>query len=150
MHHRDEGKIEHLWILGLVLAAIVGSFLLQPSVDGCLEFRPPGVSGKWALPETCASRMILGVSCPGCGLTRSFVAMSQGNLYGALTFNLMGPFLYVLCWLQIPYRIVEYFQLGASSGLWISLTDRLHWVTWSVAIGLVAAWVVRVLSGGFT
>jgi hypothetical protein len=71
--------------------------------------------------------------------------MSQGNLHRALQFNLMGPFLYVLCWVQIPYRFVQYFQLGASSRLWVSLTDRFHWVAWAVAIGLVAAWTVRVV-----
>ncbi len=38
------------------------------------------------LPK-CPWRMLLGIQCPGCGLTRAFVALAQGDLRAAWTFH---------------------------------------------------------------
>lgn len=97
------------------------------------------------LPETCMSRRILNIPCPGCGLTRSFVAFSRGRIEEAFRFNAMGPFIYVLLLLQIPYRLAELFGLGAMSSVWIWIKGRLERVVWLVLVGLLAAWVIRML-----
>lgn len=41
----------------------------------------------------CVSVLALGQECPGCGLTRSFVAMGSGDFAGAILFNPLGPVL---------------------------------------------------------
>ena len=55
-----------------------------------------------ALPYTplmgttvCLIKWTTGWSCPGCGLGRSFVAMSAGDLEGAWQAHALGPPLYV-------------------------------------------------------
>ena len=45
------------------------------------------------LPVVCVSRLLLGVSCPGCGMTRSVLMTLGGDLRGALAANVGGPLL---------------------------------------------------------
>jgi hypothetical protein len=47
------------------------------------------------LPVICPSRLLFGVNCPGCGMTRSVLLTLGGDLWGALSVNPAGPFLVV-------------------------------------------------------
>ena len=47
------------------------------------------------LPAVCVSRLLLGLSCPGCGMTRSVLMTLGGDLRGALAANPAGPLLVV-------------------------------------------------------
>lgn len=57
----------------------------------------PLVGGPDLMPRqtVCWSRLLLGALCPGCGLTRSFVALAGGSLAEAWRLNRMGPLLLV-------------------------------------------------------
>ncbi|MEW6732286.1 MAG: DUF2752 domain-containing protein [Acidobacteriota bacterium] len=48
----------------------------------------------------CGFKTVIGLPCPGCGLTRSFCTLAKGGLSRAFAFNLLGPplFLFVLLW----------------------------------------------------
>ena len=52
-------------------------------------------------PTLCVVHRATGVPCPGCGLTRSFVATAHGDLGGALGFHAFGPLLFVVCGLSL-------------------------------------------------
>jgi hypothetical protein len=59
-------------------AAITAAFLYRPSSNA---------------PPVCMSKRMLGVSCPGCGMTRSVTAAARGDLASALRFHAFGPLL---------------------------------------------------------
>jgi uncharacterized protein DUF2752 len=139
------GRAEHLWVLAMALAAIAGSFILYPGTEGGLRFDVPGVAHPVQLPEVCMSRRVLGISCPGCGLTRSFCATAQGDPATAWNINPMGPILFLICLLQVPYRIVEYFGLWSQRPAWIWCRNRFYPITYLIVLGLFAQWVVRLL-----
>lgn len=44
---------------------------------------------------TCPIRHLTGIPCPTCGMTRSFIAVAQGDLYQAVTYHLFGPILFI-------------------------------------------------------
>lgn len=44
-------------------------------------------------PILCPFRRLTGLPCPGCGLTRSIVALVQGDLDAAFAHHRFGPFL---------------------------------------------------------
>lgn len=46
-------------------------------------------------PILCPFRLITGLSCPGCGLTRSWVYLMHGDWAAALGANIFGPLLVV-------------------------------------------------------
>lgn len=54
--------------------------------------------GYWLLPNRsiCFSRGLLDRECPGCGLTRSFVAAGGGHLRQSWESNPLGPVLFGL------------------------------------------------------
>ncbi len=139
---------EHLWILGIALAAILGSFVLQPSVHGGLGISVPGLDAPINLPETCMSRRLLGISCPGCGLTRSFVAMARWDVKESFRLNPLGPILFVVCCFQLPYRIIEFLGLSRDSRWWGTFKNVLEIGMWVLLAGLVAGWAARMAGLG--
>lgn len=74
------------------------------------------VLGAWtqrgaALPSQsfCVSVVVFGQECPGCGLTRSFVAMGSGNFAAARVLNPLGPVLLAGVILLLLMRIAKLF-----------------------------------------
>jgi hypothetical protein len=58
------------------------------------------------VPHFCIFDKILNVSCPFCGITRSFCELSNGNFVSAFNLN-MSSFLLALYFLvQIPLRVI--------------------------------------------
>jgi len=142
-HCAQSGRMEHLLILGFALIAIAGSYILDLSPEGAVTLRSDRFGFHVTLPETCVSRRILGISCPGCGLTRSFVALAHGNIRMAIEANVMGPILFVMCWLQIPYRIFRYSGHELSLKAEPLLNRAGDLIIWALSIGLVLVWTLR-------
>lgn len=111
------------WLLGLALpVAVAGAWLL-----------PRG------LPSLCMMKNLWGLSCPGCGMTRSVVALLHGDISGALRFHALGPVVLLL--------------LGAAWGAAVfgkSLLLEHRGVTVALVLftgALLAYWVIRLLTG---
>jgi len=136
---------EHLWVLALAVGAIALSLIVQPGTSSGLELSVPGLATRVPLPDACLSQRALGVSCPGCGLGRSFVAVARWDFTQAVRFNPLGPILYFICVLQIPYRLVEYFGVCQDSRWWNAINGRLSLVTWFILAGLIGQWLVRMI-----
>lgn len=76
----------------------------------------------------CVFRRFTGMSCPGCGLTRSFVAMAKLDVAGAFGLHLAGPWLWVTAAAAVLLRPAQ-----AALG-WPSV--------WAVAPRLMQGWVI--------
>jgi hypothetical protein len=88
------------WTTFLVSSAIVlAAALLHLGGDGRLAL-PGGVLGS--LPGLCLTRSVAHMDCPGCGMTRSFVAMAHGDLRQAFRSHRLGPPLFLLVLAQVP------------------------------------------------
>jgi hypothetical protein len=92
----------HLEVLLLSLVALVGAPLLEVRTDARVGLR--GVPGA-DLPPMCATREIFNVDCPGCGLTRSFVRLAEGDVTESLHYHRLGWLLMGLAAAQVPYRL---------------------------------------------
>ena len=127
-------------MLWLCTAIIVLACLFEIRPDQRIQLRgglaPP-------LPELCASRTYFGIECPGCGLTRSFIALSRGQLWQAWQLNRFSWVLAIALLAQYPYRIWNLWQLRTR------IPKQSTWPDW-IAIGLlailIANWAFR-LSG---
>lgn len=61
---------------------------------GALGLAAYGYGQGWAIPRWhCVFQATLGFLGPGCGLTRSWIALAQGHGLEALRFHLLGPVL---------------------------------------------------------
>ncbi len=67
-----------------------GSLILIPWFVVILVIHLFGLSPYRVLeciPLYCPFRAISGIPCPGCGMTRAFLALAEGDFLGALRFN---------------------------------------------------------------
>ncbi len=51
---------------------------------------------EYESPFSCVILAFTGIPCPGCGLTRSFLTLVQGDIWHSLSHHLFGPFLFIL------------------------------------------------------
>ena len=70
-------RLRRLRAAGLFALALIAAWVYEPwSRSG---------------PPLCLVRLITGVPCPGCGMTRSVCAASHGHWSDALAFHWLGP-----------------------------------------------------------
>lgn len=85
----SRGRLLDAAFAALAAAQLAGAAVLVPRGDGLAlpDGRPLGAA--------CLSHTLLGVDCPLCGMTRSFVAIAHGQLDRALAFHPGGPILFL-------------------------------------------------------
>jgi hypothetical protein len=93
------------------------------------------------LPRMCAFQQIAGHDCPGCGLTRSFVSLADGDLMGAWSYNAAGPFVFAVIAFQIPYRTIQIWRRSRGHSR-LGLC-RESWVLGFLVTAVMAQWLVR-------
>ena len=101
------------------------------------------VAGR-GLPAICPSRLLFGVNCPGCGMTRSVLLTLGGDLRGALGVNPAGPVLVAALILLAAQLLLA--ARSAEGGA--SVKRRL--LSWASLYGAVVASVMLIQwAGGF-
>jgi len=56
------------------------------------------------LPHVCLAQSLIGIPCPGCGVTRSVLAFLAGDVSRAWSLNPGGPVLCATVAVQVPLR----------------------------------------------
>jgi Protein of unknown function (DUF2752) len=79
-------------LLGLSAAPLMGAVLYNQG---------------WRLAFSCPVRHLTGIPCPTCGMTRSFVAIAQGNWQQAISMHLFGPILFLACLVTVLHVGLE-------------------------------------------
>lgn len=109
-----------------------------------LAGRRPALTGR--LPHACLFRKLLGIPCPGCGVTGSLLAMSRGDPAASLRHNPAGVLVFAFIVLQLPLRALALYRkdLGGAVEAVSSRSGRM------VLAGLVLIWAIRLvlLRGG--
>ena len=94
------------------------------------------------LPETCVTYSRLGIDCPGCGLTRTFVHMAHAQFAEAWGLSPVGTLIFLFACLQIPFGTAQ--LLFRSRGRWTEAWGRWNdWGTACLVAALVLQWLVR-------
>jgi hypothetical protein len=138
---KPKGRVGYhaIMLLGS-LCIISAAALLHLDAGGTVEM--PGGGG---LPALCIWRQALGINCPGCGLTRSFVALAHGHWLRAWQFNPAGLFMFAVVAYQLPYRSVQIWRLRRG------LSERPHSplvigvLAWGAAAALIVQWAWRMM-----
>lgn len=112
-----------------------------------LWFVPMAVGGSFVLqlhevehgPVLCVSRLLLGLPCGGCGMTRAYVALAHGQWSTAIDYNPLAPlvFLWMVLWWTASVVALSRGQPPATSPRWAGLAGM---------VGFGALWVVRTVA----
>lgn len=139
-NHADQERFaakarrDHWWMLAIASGVVVLSFLLQVRSDQRVEFR---FLPDYPLPHVCGSRGLFGVDCPGCGLTRSFIHLAQGDWTASLAVHRLGWLLAFALLVQFPYRLLA-LRFGKR---WPRDRLLLKLFGYSLIVALAADWV---------
>jgi hypothetical protein len=129
----------HAWLL-FVCSSIIGMSFLMSS-QGSKDVILPGMVSP--LPDVCMSRRMVGLDCPGCGMTRSFINISSGNLSRAFAFHPLGIVIYAIVAFQIPFRLTQIARIfSGRAPLLLPHWEKLLWV---LAAAMLLFWVFRLV-----
>ncbi len=127
----------------LLLCCFVLGLSAALAVRGSTRVVLPGM--ELAVPELCMSRRLVGIDCPGCGMTRSFIALAHGDVLGAWTYNPAGPLLFAVMAFQVPYRGLQLWRIRRGRPE-LSLSNVASVALLGFAVMLIGQWVLRVLA----
>ncbi|MEP7216642.1 MAG: DUF2752 domain-containing protein [Anaerolineaceae bacterium] len=113
----------HAALSVIALACLCAAFALSPTTVG---------TG----PTICPFRLATGLPCPGCGLTRSWVALAHGRISASFNANLFGPLAFGLTAAALALTLSSPFTGVSPNSL-----SRLRF-TRVAAKGLVGTWIV--------
>jgi hypothetical protein len=135
------GDVHLHWVLLVLSAAIIVlSLVLQVRDDDrvvipLLEITLPGV---------CSYKQLLGIDCPGCGLTRCFISLAHFDVARAWHYNPAGIYLFLVVLFQVPYRWYQLRRLRRGQSE--------HSMGWYAAASLgllivllIVQWIARIL-----
>jgi len=90
----------HVGVLVLSVVVLAVAWMADPTVERV------SVLG-WDVPTLCLFRAVTGVRCPGCGLTRSFAFLADGQVLSSLAMHPLGPLVFLVVLAQVPYRVLR-------------------------------------------
>jgi uncharacterized protein DUF2752 len=93
------------------------------------------------IPHICLAQTLLGIPCPGCGITHALAALGRFDLRGSWLANPAGMALALLFIFQLIVRPMALFIPEASRN--VSAAGR--WLSTATVIALMAVWIWRVI-----
>lgn len=108
--------VNYLFVLILLCAILAPVFFYIPSVSNqryCFSLKPPGSFYTKHTGKTCSST----------GLTRSVLALYQGDLALSRHFNKTGCWLITLIFIQLALRPFIFWTLKYNWGPWLDITQ---------------------------
>jgi hypothetical protein len=119
---------------------------------GALGLAAYGYGQGWAIPHwRCWFQAWLTIPGPGCGLTRSWIALAQGHGLKAMQYHLFGPVLALAVVIAVAQAAVELawgYALASHPGAWrfdvLGRLQRHHRVVvWAGAIAMLLYYGLR-------
>jgi hypothetical protein len=137
----EQLRDRHWWMLWISVVIIVAAFLLRERSTGQVG---PAIFPSLNLPPLCGSRTLFNIDCPGCGLTRSFIALAGGDWQASLAANRVGWILALAVVLQIPYRSYSLRELRTRPVDEILSRSWQTWCGYFLIAALLVNWLLRV------
>ncbi len=134
MHEHVKPRLSwrpHAIVLAVASLVVLLSFLLQVRPDGRVHFR---FAPENPLPHLCASRMLFDAECAGCGLTRSFIHLAEGEWLKSWNIHRAGWLIALLVAVQVPYRTLQLIRIRRGQDPW---TFRYWLAVPGVAVGAI-------------
>ena len=134
---KSERQLQH----GLILLACLIALTLAASLHVGQDQEVVVPVWNKPLPSFCLARRLLGLDCPGCGLTRSFICLAHGEFTTACRYNLAAVWLFPLVVLQIPFRTLQIWRIR--HGLRECNSTFWFWFVWPFPIMLIGQWFIK-------
>lgn len=133
--------VSYQWFMLLgAVAVLAAAVLLRLEPGGKVE-----MPGAGRLPALCMWKQTAGINCPGCGLTRAFIAIAHGQWTSAWRFNGAAPFIFALVIYQVPFRAVQIWRLRNGKREYAHSPMLIALLAWGTVAALLAQWAWRMM-----
>lgn len=130
----------HKIFFAMAAVVLLMSVLMRSEGDSAVYL--PGFSSP--MPDSCTSRRLLGIDCPGCGMTRAFISISHGQVARAWQLNPASIVVYLFVAVQIPWHAIQIWRLRNHrrpiQWNWVYLTPI------AVVVALMISWVWKLFN----
>jgi hypothetical protein len=136
----DSNRLEiGFHLIFLILSLVVLGFSFGLKADDQRGIMVPGTTR--AMPPMCTSRVLYGIECPGCGLTRAFIAISNGRFGRAWELNRASFFVYAFVLGQLPWHAIQLYRrkIGRPPLDW----PGIYWMPIGLSLVLVVNWLFK-------
>ena len=99
--HVERGRKNHVAYIIILLIFLCLPFFIHLKQEGSDRL----AVGGFTIPPTCMSHALFHTNCPGCGLTRSFVYLTHGQIMNSFKAHHLGPLIYLFFLLLLAYRV---------------------------------------------
>lgn len=92
----------------------------------------------------CVFKKYLGISCPGCGLTRAFTSILTGNILKSFSYNILAFFIFLLgivFFIMIIYDLIKKDNVFEKTIIFIFS----HWSILLILTGI--SWILNIYRG---
>lgn len=128
----------HHWLmLSASTLIVILACLLQIRSDQRVQLR---WGPEIPLPEACVSKVYFGIECPGCGLTRSFISLTRGDIWQAWSLNRFSWLLAIALVAQFPYRVWSLWRLEQQR---VPIAAWPEWIGFSLVALLLGNWGLK-------
>jgi hypothetical protein len=138
---RPEGRAartHHRTMLLISCGVVVLAFLFEVRPDQRVALP---VAPQYPMPETCMSRQLFGLHCPGCGLTRSLIHLAHGDWRASMAMHRLGWMMAAAVLLQFPYRI-SCLRHGSA----LPLGKRIpQWFGYALVFAMIVNWLLEMI-----
>lgn len=93
---------------------------------------------------TCILRILTGLPCPGCGMTRSWVHLAHGDVAAAFEYNLFGPLAMATAAGLVVYTAVALVRRQPTERLFDQLNPKVLMVLMGLWLGYSAIRMVSI------
>jgi len=140
MKERDGRGFEHYLIMGIALVALAAALVLGLCVDP--DPRGFGTHEQLGLAP-CRTMEVIGIPCPGCGVTTSVSLLWHGDLWASFTNQPFG----FLMGLLVPFTALGAFVRHLRGRDLYADTVKMRWGRWLLGLGsvMVAAWIYKLI-----
>ncbi|MGM9882045.1 MAG: DUF2752 domain-containing protein [Bacilli bacterium] len=85
---------------------------------------------------SCIFKKIIGIRCPGCGLTRSFRAIINLDFYNAPRYNILGIPLFIICIIFFISITVDIIRNKNNTILFINKIFKKYYILIIILLGI--------------
>ena len=125
-----------IWLLGSLFILIAAGLLQH---DDGREVLLPWLGIP--LPETCTTRGRFGIECPGCGLTRCFIHLADGEFATAWDLHPVGVLIFAFTIVQVPLALAHCLNLKHR---FVTISTRVNErIFMGLGVLLVGWWIWR-------
>ena len=128
-------RINRIFCLGLTSFPLVGTWIYRQSNS------VPFLS--------CPIRALIGIPCPSCGMTRSFLALAKGDLGESIFYHLFGPLLFLTFLIVTVHTAIELVMRRKVFPPYYKKLYQLH-LHWIGLASFLGYYVIRLSIGKIT